>query len=54
MDNPQPQPDINRDLMLDGNAVAGPVFNKIMKFALQTIKIPPTGDKAPKVRLTAR
>ncbi len=37
-----------------GNAVAGPVFNKIMKFALQTIKIPPTGDKAPKVRLTAR
>ena len=23
MDNPHPQPDINRDLMLDGNAVAG-------------------------------
>ncbi len=36
-----------------GNAVAGPVFNKIMKFALQTMKIPPTGGKAPKVRLKA-
>jgi cell division protein FtsI (penicillin-binding protein 3) len=36
-----------------GNAVAGPVFNDIMKFALQTMKIPPTGDKAPRVRLTA-
>lgn len=36
-----------------GNAVAGPVFNKIMKFALQTMKIPPTGGKAPEVRLTA-
>jgi cell division protein FtsI (penicillin-binding protein 3) len=36
-----------------GNAVAGPVFNQIMKFALQTMKIPPTGDKAPHVRLTA-
>jgi cell division protein FtsI (penicillin-binding protein 3) len=36
-----------------GNAVAGPVFNEIMKFALQTMKIPPTGDKTPHVRLTA-
>jgi cell division protein FtsI (penicillin-binding protein 3) len=36
-----------------GNAVAGPVFNEIMKFALQTAKIPPTGDNAPHVRLTA-
>lgn len=36
-----------------GNAVAGPVFNKIMKFALQTMKIPPTGGKPPEVQLTA-
>ncbi len=36
-----------------GNAVAGPVFNEIMKFALQTMKIPPTGAKTPYVRLTA-
>jgi cell division protein FtsI (penicillin-binding protein 3) len=35
-----------------GNAVAGPVFNEIMRFALQTMKIPPTGGKAPHVRLT--
>jgi cell division protein FtsI (penicillin-binding protein 3) len=36
-----------------GNEVAGPVFNKIMKFALQTLKIPPDGAKRPDVRLTA-
>lgn len=36
-----------------GNAVAGPVFNEIMKFALQTMKIPPSGGKTPRVRLTA-
>jgi len=36
-----------------GNAVAGPVFNQIMKFALQTMKVPPTGGKTPYVRLTA-
>ncbi|MGE5287884.1 MAG: peptidoglycan D,D-transpeptidase FtsI family protein [Micromonosporaceae bacterium] len=36
-----------------GNAVAGPVFNQIMKWALRTMKIPPTGDKPPHVRLTA-
>ena len=36
-----------------GNAVAGPVFNEIMKFALQTTQVPPTGGKAPYVRLTA-
>jgi len=36
-----------------GNAVAGPVFNEIMKFALLSMKIPPTGGKAPHVRLTA-
>ncbi len=36
-----------------GNEVAGPVFNKIMKFALQTLKIAPDGAKRPDVRLTA-
>jgi cell division protein FtsI (penicillin-binding protein 3) len=36
-----------------GAAVAGPVFNQVMKFALQTMKIAPDGGKPPKVRLTA-
>lgn len=36
-----------------GNAVAGPVFYHVMKFALQTLKIPPDGGKRPNVRLTA-
>lgn len=36
-----------------GNGVAGPVFYKIMKFALATLKIPPDGAKRPHVRLTA-
>jgi cell division protein FtsI (penicillin-binding protein 3) len=36
-----------------GNAVAGPVFNEIMKFALGTMKVPPAGGKTPNVRLTA-
>ncbi|MGE5132703.1 MAG: peptidoglycan D,D-transpeptidase FtsI family protein [Gemmatimonadota bacterium] len=36
-----------------GNLVAGPVFYKVMKFALQTLKIPPDGGKRPDVRLTA-
>jgi cell division protein FtsI (penicillin-binding protein 3) len=35
-----------------GNAVAGPVFNEIMKFALETVNIPPAGGKTPNVRLT--
>ena len=35
-----------------GNAVAGPVFYHVMKFALQTLKIPPDGGKRPNVRLT--
>ncbi len=35
-----------------GIEVAGPVFYKIMKFALQTMKIPPDGTKRPNVRLT--
>jgi len=36
-----------------GIDVAGPVFNQVMKFALQTMRIPPDGGKPPKVRLTA-
>jgi cell division protein FtsI (penicillin-binding protein 3) len=36
-----------------GIAVAGPVFNHVMKFALQTMKIPPDGGRRPYVRLTA-
>ena len=36
-----------------GDAVAGPVFNRVMKFALQTLQIPPDHSKPPKVRLTA-
>lgn len=36
-----------------GNMVAGPVFNQVMKFALQTLKIPPDGGKRPNLRLTA-
>jgi cell division protein FtsI (penicillin-binding protein 3) len=36
-----------------GIAVAGPVFYHVMKFALQTMKIPPDGAPRPYVRLTA-
>jgi cell division protein FtsI (penicillin-binding protein 3) len=36
-----------------GNYVAGPAFYQVMKFALQTLKIPPDGGKRPYVRLTA-
>ena len=36
-----------------GNSVAGPVFHDIMQSALETQKIPPSGDKTPAVRLTA-
>ncbi len=36
-----------------GIAVAGPVFYHVMKFALQTMKIPPDGARRPDVRLTA-
>lgn len=35
-----------------GNAVAGPVFYHVMKFALETLKIPPDRAKRPSVRLT--
>jgi len=36
-----------------GIEVAGPVFNKVMEFALRTLKIAPDGAKRPNVRLTA-
>jgi cell division protein FtsI (penicillin-binding protein 3) len=36
-----------------GNYVAGPAFYHVMKFALQTLKIPPDNGKRPNVRLTA-
>ena len=36
-----------------GDMVAGPVFGKVMKFALTTLHIPPDGGKRPNVRLTA-
>lgn len=36
-----------------GDEVAGPVFYNVMKFALQTLKIPPDGGGRPYVRLTA-
>ena len=36
-----------------GDDVAGPVFYKVMNFALRTMKIPPDGAKRPDVRLTA-
>jgi cell division protein FtsI (penicillin-binding protein 3) len=36
-----------------GIQVAGPVFYKVMKFALSTMKIPPDRAKRPNVRLTA-
>jgi cell division protein FtsI (penicillin-binding protein 3) len=35
-----------------GDQVAGPVFNQVMKFALQTMRIAPNGEQPPQVRLT--
>jgi cell division protein FtsI (penicillin-binding protein 3) len=36
-----------------GGEVAAPVFKDVMSFALQTRKIPPTGNKSPKIRIYA-
>jgi cell division protein FtsI (penicillin-binding protein 3) len=36
-----------------GDQVAGPAFYDVMKFALQTMKIPPDYAKTPYIRLTA-
>jgi cell division protein FtsI (penicillin-binding protein 3) len=35
-----------------GDEIAGPVFYKVMKFSLSTLKIPPTGAEPPHIRLT--
>jgi cell division protein FtsI (penicillin-binding protein 3) len=35
-----------------GGLVAAPVFQKVMAFALQTLRIPPTGTRPPSIRLT--
>ena len=35
-----------------GGLVAAPVFHRVMSFALQTLKIPPTGTRPPKVTTT--
>jgi cell division protein FtsI (penicillin-binding protein 3) len=35
-----------------GDEIAGPVFYQVMKFALSTMKIPPTGAEPPHIRLT--
>ncbi|MFG2000091.1 peptidoglycan D,D-transpeptidase FtsI family protein [Spirillospora sp. NPDC048911] len=37
-----------------GGDVAAPVFKDVMSFALQTRKVPPTGSKAPTIRIYAR
>jgi cell division protein FtsI (penicillin-binding protein 3) len=37
-----------------GDEVAGPVFYNVMKFALQTMKIPPTHARPPYIRLMGR
>jgi cell division protein FtsI (penicillin-binding protein 3) len=34
-----------------GGVVAAPVFHDVMTYALQALQIPPTGGKAPRVRL---
>jgi cell division protein FtsI (penicillin-binding protein 3) len=36
-----------------GDEIAGPVFYNVMRFVLQTLKIPPDGGGRPYVRLTA-
>ena len=36
-----------------GGRLAGPVFKQVMAFALQSLRIPPTGADAPVVRITA-
>jgi cell division protein FtsI (penicillin-binding protein 3) len=37
-----------------GGAVAAPVFQQIMSYALARLDIPPTGTRSPKIRLTPR
>ena len=35
-----------------GGVLAGPVFKRVMSFALQQMRIPPSGSTAPKMKLT--
>jgi cell division protein FtsI (penicillin-binding protein 3) len=35
-----------------GGVLAGPVFKKVMTFALQQLKLPSTNQKSPKMQLT--
>ena len=37
-----------------GGELGGPVFKRVMTYALQSLKIPPTGTPATKLALTAR
>ena len=39
---------------LGGGVNAGPVFRQVMSFALERLRIPPTGTRAPGLRLTTR
>jgi len=39
---------------LGGGVNAGPVFKQVASFALETMRIPPTGTRAPRLRLTGR
>ena len=34
-----------------GGSTGGPVFKEVMSFALQSLRIPPTGTKAPRLRI---
>lgn len=36
-----------------GGRLAGPVFKDVMSFALESMKVPPTGTPAPRLKLTA-
>ena len=45
--------DPNKKFGYFGDEVAGPVFNQVIKFAVQTLQIPPDGATVPNVRLTA-
>ncbi len=39
---------------LGGGVNAGPVFKQVAAFALETLRIAPTGTRAPGLRLTTR
>jgi cell division protein FtsI (penicillin-binding protein 3) len=39
---------------LGGGVNAGPVFREVMSFALETMRIPPTGTRPPGMRLKSR